>query len=248
MASYKRDENLPPLIKHLTTNPPCSLRHLVIVWQNVGVDLPDFLNATALERYSTSGVVVTVRKSKKNSMNERFRPMLDWDEEIYTRAVMIVDDDVVLRKDALEWGYQEFEKAAQVGESRLTGFMARDFDGEQGDWSYTLRPKKTYSMVLSNAAWLKKEWLEKYWEDSAEMRSLRDYVDEGTLTQIPLVLSHQRTSTAYSHELRRYPHQLPRLEHHRQPSPTPPTKDTAANHRRGRHVCARLDRCRRGWR
>ncbi|BGP07820.1 hypothetical protein JCM10049v2_003661 [Rhodotorula toruloides] len=178
MASYKRDENLPPLIKHLTTNPPCSLRHLVIVWQNVGVDLPDFLNATALERYSTSGVVVTVRKSKKNSMNERFRPMLDWDEEIYTRAVMIVDDDVVLRKDALEWGYQEFEKAAQVGESRLTGFMARDFDGEQGDWSYTLRPKKTYSMVLSNAAWLKKEWLEKYWEDSAEMRSLRDYVDE----------------------------------------------------------------------
>ncbi|BGP70271.1 hypothetical protein RTG_02072 [Rhodotorula toruloides ATCC 204091] len=178
MASYKRDENLPPLIKHLTTNPPPSLRHIVIVWQNVGVDLPDFLNATALERYSTSGVVVSVRKSKKNSMNERFRPMLDWDEEIYTRAVMIVDDDVVLRKDALEWGYQEFEKAAEQGEGRLTGFMARDFDGEAGDWSYTLRPKKTYSMVLSNAAWLKKEWLERYWEDSAEMRSLRDYVDE----------------------------------------------------------------------
>ncbi|BGP31837.1 hypothetical protein JCM10296v2_003614 [Rhodotorula toruloides] len=178
MASYKRDENLPPLIRHFTTNPPPSLRHLVIVWQNVGVDLPDFLNATALERYSTSGVVVTVRRSKKNSMNERFRPMLDWDEEIYTRAVMIVDDDVVLRKDALEWGYQEFEKAAQQGEGRLTGFMARDFDGEAGEWLYTLRPKKTYSMVLSNAAWLKKEWLENYWEDSAEMRSLRDYVDE----------------------------------------------------------------------
>ncbi|BGP24406.1 EXTL2-like UDP-GlcNAc:heparan alpha-N-acetylhexosaminyltransferase [Rhodotorula toruloides] len=178
MASYKRDENLPPLINHLTTKAPPSLRHIVIVWQNVDVDLPDFLNATALERYSTSGVVITVRKSKNNSMNERFRPLLDWDEEIYTRAVMIIDDDVVLRKDALEWGYQEFTKAAEDGAGRLTGFMARDFDDVDGDWSYTLRPKKTYSMVLSNAAWLRKEWLDKYWEDSAEMRSLRDYVDE----------------------------------------------------------------------
>lgn len=248
MASYKRDENLPPLIKHLTTNPPPSLRHIVIVWQNVGVDLPDFLNATALERYSTSSVVVSVRKSKKNSMNERFRPMLDWDEEIYTRAVMIVDDDVVLRKDALEWGYQEFEKAAEQGEGRLTGFMARDFDGEAGDWSYTLRPKKTYSMVLSNAAWLKKEWLERYWEDSAEMRSLRDYVDEGALVQSSLVLAHELTSTVHSDELRRHSHQLSRLEHHRKPSPAPSTEDTAADHRRRRHVCARLNRRRRGRR
>ncbi|GJN89149.1 hypothetical protein Rhopal_002123-T1 [Rhodotorula paludigena] len=179
IASYKRDENLPPLLGHLTTSPPASLRHILIVWQNVDRDVPDFLNATALEQYSTSGVAVSVRKSERNSMNERFRPSLDWNEEIYTRAVMIMDDDVVLRRDVLEWGYQEFVNANERGgPGRLVGFMARDFDEKDGEVKYVVRPTKTYSMVLSNSVWLKKEWLEKYWEDTTEMRTLRDYVDE----------------------------------------------------------------------
>ncbi|BGP15839.1 hypothetical protein JCM10213_005677 [Rhodosporidiobolus nylandii] len=180
LATHKRNDNLPPLLKHLTTNPPPSLRHIVLIWQNVGEPLPSFLNSTALEAFSTSGVVVTVRESKRNSMNERFRPILDWNEEIYTDAVMIMDDDVVLRRDALEWGYQEFVQANKGGEGRIVGFTGRDFEqGEKdGEWSYVVRPKTTYSMVLSNAAWLRKEWLEKYWEETEEMRGLRDYVDE----------------------------------------------------------------------
>ncbi|GAA5916275.1 hypothetical protein JCM6882_005065 [Rhodosporidiobolus microsporus] len=180
IATYKRDQNLPPLLKHLTTSPPPSLRHIVLIWQNVGVPLPDFLNSTALETLSTSGVAVTVRQSKRNSMNERFRPLLDWDEDVYTDAVMIMDDDVVLRRDALEWGYQEFVEANREGKGRLVGFTGRDFEEgkKDGEWSYTLRPKKTYSMVLSNAAWLRKEWLAKYWEETEDMQSLRGYVDE----------------------------------------------------------------------
>ncbi|GAA5825724.1 hypothetical protein JCM11251_000351 [Rhodosporidiobolus azoricus] len=180
IATYQRDANLPPLLKHLTTNPPPSLRHIVLIWQNIGTPLPSFLNSTSLEKLSTSGVAVTVRQSKRNSMNERFRPLLDWEEEVYTDAVMIMDDDVVLRKDALEWGFQEFVEAIREGKGRLVGFTARDFDEgkKEGEWSYTLRPKKTYSMVLSNAAWLRKEWLQKYWEETEEMGSLRDYVDE----------------------------------------------------------------------
>ncbi|BGP39769.1 hypothetical protein JCM10450v2_003739 [Rhodotorula kratochvilovae] len=178
IATYKRDENLPPLIKHLTTTPPPSLRHIVIIWQNVGVPVPDFLNATALERYSTSGVVVSVRKSQRNSMNERFRPILDWSEEVYTDAIMIVDDDVVLQRNALEWGYQQFVEANRAGPGRLVGFSARDYDEVDGEIKYVVRPRTTYSMVLSNAAWLRKEWLHKYWEESDEMRGLRDYVDE----------------------------------------------------------------------
>ncbi|GAA5856012.1 hypothetical protein JCM9279_003375 [Rhodotorula babjevae] len=178
IATYKRDDNLPPLIKHLTTEPPPSLRHIVIVWQNVGVDLPDFLNATALEQYSTSGVVVSVRKSERNSMNERFRPLVDWGTEVYTDAVMILDDDVVLQRNAIEWGYQQFVEVNNDAPGRLVGFSARDYDEVDGEVKYVVRPRKAYSMVLSNAAWLRKEWLHKYWEDSVEMRSLRDYVDE----------------------------------------------------------------------
>ncbi|GAA6012910.1 hypothetical protein JCM10207_008373 [Rhodosporidiobolus poonsookiae] len=180
IATYKRDVNLSPLLKHLTTTPPPSLRHIVLVWQNIGVPLPDFLSPTALDQYSTSGVVVSVRQSQKNSMNERFRPLVDWDKEIYTDAVMIMDDDIVLTKEALEWGYQEFARANEYGPGRIVGFTGRDFEtGKQdGEWDYVVRPRRTYSMVLSNAAWLRKEWLQKYWEDSEEMRALRDYVDE----------------------------------------------------------------------
>ncbi|GAA6051358.1 hypothetical protein JCM3770_004500 [Rhodotorula araucariae] len=178
IATHKRDENLPPLIKHLTTAPPPSLRHIVIIWQNVGVPVPDFLNATALERYSTSGVVVSVRKSERNSMNERFRPIIDWGDEVYTDVVMIMDDDVVLQRNALEWGFQQFVEVNRAGPGRLVGFSGRDYDEVDGEVKYVVRPRKTYSMVLSNAAWLRKEWLNKYWEDSEEMRGLRDYVDE----------------------------------------------------------------------
>ncbi|GAA5861115.1 hypothetical protein JCM8547_008040 [Rhodosporidiobolus lusitaniae] len=180
IATYKRDENLPPLLAHLTTSPPPSLRHIVLIWQNVDVPLPDFLNSIALDAYSTSGVAVTVRQSKKNSMNERFRPLVNWDEEVYTDVVMIMDDDVILTKDALEWGYQEFVEANKYGPGRLVGFTGRDFEAgkKEGQWEYTVKPRKAYSMILSNAAWLKKEWLQRYWDHSEEMTNLRDYVDE----------------------------------------------------------------------
>lgn len=113
-------------------------------------------------------------------MNERFRPILDWGEEIQTDSVMIMDDDIVLRKEALEWGYQEFVDANKYGKGRIVGFTGRDFEktGEK-EWQYLTKPTKSYSMILSNAAFFKKEWLKKYWEHSDEMSSLRSYVDGG---------------------------------------------------------------------
>ncbi|GAA5953054.1 hypothetical protein JCM21900_005053 [Sporobolomyces salmonicolor] len=179
IATYKRDALLTQLLKHLTTKPPPSLRHIVIVWQNVGSPLPDFLNQRSLDQYSTSGVAVTVRKSWKNSMNERFRPLLNWGQDIVSDAVMIMDDDIVLRKEALEWGYQQFVAANDHGKGRIVGFTGRDFEEkEDGTLEYVVKPRASYSMVLSNAAWLRKEWLAKYWEDTQEMNSLRNYVDE----------------------------------------------------------------------
>ncbi|GAA6022372.1 hypothetical protein JCM11491_003239 [Sporobolomyces phaffii] len=184
IATYQRDLLLPPLLKHLTSTPPPSLRQILVIWQNVDRPVPDFLSPGALDEYSTSGVAVSVRKSWKNSMNERFRPVLDWGEPIATDAVMILDDDVVLRKDALEWGYQQFVAAngrgSGGGPGRIVGFTARDFelrDGIDAEWAYVTKPRTSYSMVLSNAAFFKKEWLVRYWQDSTEMRRLRDYVD-----------------------------------------------------------------------
>lgn len=192
IATYQRDLLLPPLIKHLTSSPPPSLRQILIIWQNVDSPLPDFLSPSALDEYSTSGVAVSVRKSWKNSMNERFRPILDWGQDIQTKSVMIMDDDVVLRKEALEWGYKQFVEANRFGPGRIVGFSPRDFergapnregegdgDGDRAndEWRYITKPRSTYSMILSNAAFLKREWLQQYWRDSEEMRSLRTHVD-----------------------------------------------------------------------
>lgn len=184
VATYKRDDLLQPLLRHLTTSPPPSLRAIILIWQNVGSPLPAFLLPEALADYSGEGVNVSVRISVVNSMNERFRPILGWGERIKTEAVMIMDDDVILRKEALEWGYQAYLEANPLGsdsnQGRLTGFAGRDFRSlGGGEWLYVLQPRESYSMVLSNAAWLRREWLEKYWDSSEEMKELRDYVDKG---------------------------------------------------------------------
>ncbi|KAK4701802.1 hypothetical protein P7C70_g4426, partial [Phenoliferia sp. Uapishka_3] len=184
IATYKRDHLLPDLLTHLTTIPPPSLRHILIIWQNIDQALPSILQPDSLsEITSGTNISISIRLSKINSMNERFRPILDWDTPLPTEAVMIMDDDVVLRKETLEWGFQQFLAANPAGsparEGRITGFTGRDweFTEEQG-WGYVVQPQKTYSMVLSNAAWFRKEWLERYWQEDAEMVGLRNYVDE----------------------------------------------------------------------
>lgn len=185
IATYQRDHLLPELLEHLTTTPPPSLRHILIIWQNIGSPLPTFLLPPALSAYAPS-VNVSVRMSKVNSMNERFRPILDWGEDVRTEAVMIFDDDIVLRRGTIEWGYQEYLKANPKGsraeEGRIVGFAGRDFQhhGGKDNWSYDFQPMKQYSMVLSNAAWFRKEWLELYWAEEGMMPAMRDYVDEGT--------------------------------------------------------------------
>ncbi|KAL8292436.1 hypothetical protein RQP46_001048 [Phenoliferia psychrophenolica] len=183
IATYRRDELLPDLLEHLTTTPPPSLRHILIVWQNVGVPLPTILLQPSLDDLSTSGVAVSVRLSKHNSMNERFRPFLDWNEHIDTEAVMIMDDDVILRREALQWGYDQFRAANPRGrgpeDGRIVGFTGRDWERTQaGEWTYVVQPRTSYSLVLSNAAWFRRSWLERYWAQDDEMVQLRAYVDQ----------------------------------------------------------------------
>lgn len=198
IATHQRDYLLEPLLQHLMTEPPPSLKHISLVWQNIGEPLPSFLSTTALDLISAKAghVVVTVRESKRNSMNERFRPIIDWGEDVRTKTVMIMDDDVVLRKDMLEWAYQAFkdvngEHLSDVTRGKIVGFAGREVDKAEvkdgqanaGPWRYVVQPQKTYSLVLSNAAFLKTAWLERYWADTDEMRMLRDYVDEGEYLQ-----------------------------------------------------------------
>lgn len=112
---------------------------------------------------------------------------------------MIMDDDIVLRKSVLEWGYGVFLehntllRRGNPRGGRIVGFTGRDFirgpKGASWKWDYNFQPRETYSLVLSNAAWFKKEWLEIYWSDRKEMTDLRDFVDDGGLFLPPFSFS-----------------------------------------------------------
>jgi hypothetical protein len=185
IATFNRDALLPTLISHLATIPPPSLRHIVLVWQNVERPLPDFLSPSSLIQ-DYPAIPITVRISSQNSMNERFRPMLDWGEEIKTEAVMIMDDDVVLRLASIEWGYHVFRYHNRIDElgGGIVGFTGRDYAeaspmNQLYKWDYVFQPTNSYSMVLSNAAWFRRSWLHLYWSQTREIEELRTFVDDG---------------------------------------------------------------------
>lgn len=129
-------------------------------------------------------------------MNERFRPDPNI---ILTESVFIMDDDIVLTNSVLEWGYQEYllynPLGSDPGDGRIVGFTPREFKeipstssstiniGEGGggsrEFEYLINSKKSYSMILSNAAWIRREWMDLYWLESQEMIGLRKIVDDG---------------------------------------------------------------------
>lgn len=195
IPTYKHTHLLEKLLTHLVhPKPPPSLHQIVLVWQNVGVPLPAFLEPAALAqiRHDT-GVAVAVRLSQRNSKNEQFRPLRGWGEPILTRAVMLLDDDVVLRKETIEWGWHEFARANPAlsrrapRTGRMVGFQGRDWihhphrvaEGEE--WEFNSHPEDRVGLVLTSGAWVKTEWLEHYWADSKEMLQLRTYVDRSKL-------------------------------------------------------------------
>lgn len=162
--------------------------------------MPDYLQPAALAALrDQTGVPVAVRLSQRHSRNERFRPFLNWGQHIQTRAVMVLDDDVVLRKGTIEWGWHQFaaanphlsRRALRTG--RIVGFQGKDWHhhphqrADEEEWEFVGHPEKGVGLVLTSGAWLKTEWLEHYWDDSKEMQDLRTYVDK---SEHPFCLLH----------------------------------------------------------
>lgn len=195
IPTYKHVHLLEKLLNHLThPKPPPSLAQIVIVWLNVGTPTPDYLQPDALAQLrQATGVPVSVRLSQRNSKNEQFRPLKNWGVPITTRAVMVLEDNLVLRKETIEWGWHEWvrqnpplsRRVPRTG--RLVGFQGKDWHhhphrasyGEE--WEFTRHPEGRVGLILTSGAWIKTEWLEQYWDDNSEMIELRNYVDSGKL-------------------------------------------------------------------
>jgi len=168
MATYKRLDLLPKVLGAYTSGQLPSLHAIVVVWQDTSTNPPEWLTQPDAQR----AVPVYVRVSKQNSMNERFR----MDSRVQTQALFMVDDDLVIQHSDLEWGFSVWKQMGRA--ERIIGFAGRDYVFENGAYTFVVMPRMTYSMILSNAAFLDRTFFELYWDQKVE--PFRQHVDKGT--------------------------------------------------------------------
>ncbi|ONK64650.1 uncharacterized protein A4U43_C07F28390 [Asparagus officinalis] len=139
-----------------------SVREIVVAWnKGQAPNISDF----------DSAVPLRIRVEDKNSLNNRFKP----DPLIKTRAILELDDDIMMTCDDVERGFKVWRDHPE----RIVGFYPRLAEGsplQYRDEKYS-RKKKGYNMILTGAAFVDKGLaFERYW--SKEASKGRDMVDK----------------------------------------------------------------------
>ncbi|XP_022880596.1 glycosyltransferase family protein 64 protein C5-like [Olea europaea var. sylvestris] len=151
--------NLKMYVKHYSR---CSSVHeIVIVW-NKGIPpkSSDF----------DSAVPVRIRVEKQNSLNNRFKI----DSSIKTRAVLELDDDIMMTCDDIERGFRVWREHPD----RIVGFYPRLINGSPLKYRGEKHARKHdgYNMILTGAAFIDSQLaFKRYWSKEAEVgRALVD--------------------------------------------------------------------------
>ncbi|RGP81443.1 exostoses 3 [Fusarium longipes] len=169
IQTYKRPVQLNKTIEHLTENKVPSLYEIVIVWNEVDVEPPaDYM--------SEHGVLVRYRKSKQNSLNQKFLP----DPLYRTQGILLSDDDWNYNTTGdLEYVFQQWRHA---GMHRLVGAFGRCWtNNEVTDtpmYNFNCKGEDGYSMILTGLAFTHISYLEYYHSQDKIMTSVRKLVDE----------------------------------------------------------------------
>ncbi|CAN6457151.1 unnamed protein product [Victoria cruziana] len=151
--------NLKLYIKHYSR---CSsVREIVVVWNKGYPPDPNEFD---------SAVPIRIRVEKHNSLNNRFKI----DPMIKTRAVLELDDDIMMTCNDLERGFRVWRENPE----RLVGFYPRLVDGKPLKYRNERYARKMngYNMILTGAAFMDKEIaFERYWSEMArEGRAMVD--------------------------------------------------------------------------
>ncbi|KAK6790374.1 hypothetical protein RDI58_014174 [Solanum bulbocastanum] len=138
-----------------------SVREIVVVW-NKGQppELSEF----------DSAVPVRIRVEERNSLNNRFKV----DPSIKTRAVLELDDDIMMPCDDVERGFKVWREHPE----RIVGFYPRLANGSPLKYRAEKHARKHngYNMILTGAAFMDtKMAFEMYW--SKEAAPGREVVD-----------------------------------------------------------------------
>jgi Glycosyl transferase family 64 domain len=144
--------NLKMFIKHYSR---CSsVQEIVVVWNKGPQPAKSELE---------SSVPVRIRIEEKNSLNNRF----NIDPLIKTRAVLVLDDDIMMTCDDVERGFKVWRESPE----RIVGFYPRLAEGNPlryHDEKYA-RNKGGYNMILTGAAFIDHEMaFNMYWSSKAK--------------------------------------------------------------------------------
>ncbi|KAM0852868.1 hypothetical protein ACQ4PT_051472 [Festuca glaucescens] len=145
--------NLKMFVEHYSKC--ASVREIVVVWNK---------GRPPVQNELKSAVPVRVRVEDKNTLNNRF----NIDEEIKTRAVMELDDDIMMACDDLERGFKVWREHPD----RIVGYYPRLAEGtplEYRNERYA-RQQGGYNMILTGAAFLDHGLaFKRYWNEKAEV-------------------------------------------------------------------------------
>lgn len=151
--------NLKMYVKHYSRC--ASVREIVVVWNKGVPPLPtDF----------DSAVPVRIRVEERNSLNNRFKV----DPLIKTRAVLELDDDIMMTCNDVERGFRVWRENAD----RIVGFYPRLINGQQLKYRGEKHARKHngYNMILTGAAFIDGQMaFKRYWSEEAAPG--RDLVD-----------------------------------------------------------------------
>ncbi|CAM8967967.1 unnamed protein product [Rhodiola kirilowii] len=145
--------NLKMCVQHYSRCP--SVREIVVVW-NKGTppNTNDF----------DSAVPVRIRLEKQNSLNNRFRH----DPLIKTKAVLELDDDIMMTCDDIERGFKVWREHPD----QLVGYYPRLIKGSPLKYrgEKFARTFNGYNMILTGAAFMDAHVaFERYWSEAAKV-------------------------------------------------------------------------------
>lgn len=143
--------NLKMYVKHYSRCP--SVREIVVAWNRGEPPKPSDFD---------SAVPVRIRVEDRNSLNNRFK----FDALIKTRAVLELDDDIMMTCDDIERGFRVWREHPD----RIVGFYPRLIDGTPLSYRGEKHTRKHngYNMILTGAAFLDSQVaFERYWSDAA---------------------------------------------------------------------------------
>ncbi|CAH9105857.1 unnamed protein product [Cuscuta europaea] len=151
--------NLKMYIKHYSRC--ASVREIVVVWNKGKPPLAEDFD---------SAVPVRIRVEEKNSLNNRFKA----DPLIKTRAILELDDDIMMTCDDVERGFLVWRQHPE----RIVGYYPRLANGDPLEYKAERHARKHngYNMILTGAAFLDAEMaFKRYW--SMEALPGREVVD-----------------------------------------------------------------------